>query len=305
MIDFKNIVVTLYEGSYHYGVAGFINSLKSAGFKGLVRVGYKGPLPPWIRQLKHLGDNLYELDDDIKVGFERLAPDMHFGYYKPSFIKDTFDKYSEAERVYYFDPDIVVIAPWDFYTKWVERGVALCLDNCFPYTHHNHPWREDWKKLLPGSPENKIDYYVNSGFVGLHRNDIALAERWISCTGKYRESGGDLSQFEKEGHRAFKGDQDLLNAVLTTSPDLKYSIIGTEGMGFTFPAYLMVHAVGNYKPWSTNFINHVVFNGIKPDTGARAFWKFYDCPIRPYSRGTLARKKLALKVASIIGRLTG
>lgn len=305
MTNSKTIVVTLYEGSYHYGVAGFINSLKVSGFRGLVRVGYKGSLPPWISHLKKKGDNLYELDSDIEVNFQPLNPDMHFGYYKPTFMKETFDQYSEAERVYYFDPDIVVMAPWNFYHQWVDRGVALCLDNCFAFTHHNHPWRQDWKNLVPGSTENKIDYYVNSGFVGLHRKDIALAERWISCTQKYRENGGDLSQFEKEGHRAFKGDQDLLNAVLTTSPDLKYSVIGTEGMGFTFPAYLMVHAVGGYKPWNTNFLNHVLVNGIKPDVGARAFWKFYDNPIRPYSGFTLMRKKLALKVASIIGRFAG
>lgn len=300
-----NIVVTLYEGRYHYGVAGFINSLKAAGFKGLVRVGYKGSLPPWISQLKNLGDDLFELDDDITINFHLLNPGMHLGYYKPSFIKDTFDRYSNAQRVYYFDPDIVVVAPWEFYSNWVDCGIALCLDNCFAFTHYNHPWRDDWKKLVPGSAENHIDYYVNSGFVGLNRRDIALAERWILYTQKYKEKGGDLSQFEKEGHRAFKGDQDLLNAVLTTSPDLQYSVVGREGMGFTFPADIMVHAVGGNKPWSTNFISHVVVKGVRPDIGARAFWKFYDYPIRPYSGGTLVRKKLALKIASIIGRFAG
>ncbi len=302
---YRNIIVTLYEGHYHYGVAALLNSLKISGFVGLFRVGFKGNLPPWTGQLKHIEGNLYELDSDILVSLENLNPEYHFGYYKPYFIKDSFDKYPTAENVSYFDPDIVVIAPWEFYLNWTKAGVALCTDNCFPFVHRNHPWRKEWRSFAPDAftGHHIIDQYVNSGFVGVKRSSVLLIERWIEFTEKYNKDGGNLSLFEKDAHRAFKGDQDLLNAAITVTPEIDLSIIGSEGMGFSFPAYLMAHAVGNVKPWKENFIRKVLFKGIRPSFMSKCYFKYCNSPIVCYNGFVLFYYRLCLKLAAFLGRL--
>jgi hypothetical protein len=306
-MEYQNIVVTLYEGHYHYGVAALINSLKASGFRGLVRVGYRGDLPPWTSQLRKIDDSTFALDDDLAVSFLKLTPGIHFGYYKPTFLKDTFEKYPSAQKAYYFDPDIVVIAPWTFYTSWTDAGVALCFDNCFPFVHRNHPWRTDWKNLSgdPSSELNPIDYYVNSGFIGMNRSETLILDRWIQFTDNYKNIGGDLSLFEKDAHRSFKGDQDILNAAITVSPDIRFSVIGSEGMGFAYPAYLMAHAIGNIKPWKLRFIRQALFKGIKPSLQAKSFFIYANYPIRIYGGAAFFYKKISMKIAVFIGRFWG
>ena len=304
---YREIVITLFEKDYHYGVAGLANSLVSSGFKGLYLVGYKGELPSWTNQLKKISQNEFAITDDVTIKFEYLDITMHFGYYKPDFLKSVFLNYSGVEKVYYFDPDIVVIAPWSFYSSWVHSGVALCLDNAFPFVYHNHPWRTEWRKLaaMDNSPYNNLNYYINSGFIGITPRDMVLLDRWISLTQRYKESGGDISQFEKEGHRAYKGDQDLLNAAMTVSPEVKLSIIGAEGMGFNYPVYLMAHAVEGVKPWDAKFVKQILLNGIKPSVAAKGFFNNCQYPIMVYPKSKLRQKKLSLKIASALSRVLG
>lgn len=304
-MEYKSIVVTLFQGHYHKGVAALLNSLQSSGFNGLVRIGYNGPLPDWIKQFKNLQNSLFVLSDSIHFEFVLLEKDIHFGYYKPYFLKESMVAFPSADRFYYFDPDIVVIAPWSFYTNWTNSGVTLCTDNCFPYVYRNHPWRNDWIELAKDSYStfNPIDFYVNSGYVGLKRSDLVILERWIVLTEKYRSIGGDLSQFEKDGHRSVKGDQDLLNAAITISPDVQYSVIGSEGMGFSYPAYLMAHAVGNIKPWKENYIRNVFLKGTIPSFAAKCYYQHCNKPIIIYSSLRLMYERFCLKFASLLGRI--
>lgn len=301
----KSIVVTLFEKHYHFGVASLINSLSHAGFNGLVKVGYRGDLPPWVNQLEEIRTGEYVINKDILLSFEHLDTTMHFGYYKPYFLKETLEAYPEATYIYYFDPDIVVNAPWSFYSSWVDMGISLCLDNSFSFVHHNHPWRNEWRKLSNSSLHHDVDYYVNSGFIGLSRNQSTILDRWIDLTIKYQDIGGDIYQFEKCGDRAFKGDQDLLNAVITVSPDLTFSVIGLEGMGFTQPAYLMSHAVSEIKPWKKNFVNFLFSNGKGPDFSEKDYLKFANSPISVYSSKEYKFKRMNMKAASILGRIFG
>lgn len=305
--NIQNIIVTLYEGNYHFGVASLINSLVSSKYNGLIRVGYKGELPRWINQLKKV-DDIYEANNDIIISFVPLNPDMHFGYYKPYFLKDSLQEYPTAENIYYFDPDIVVHAPWPFFTSWVNVGICLCLDNCFPYLHRNHPWRKEWK-ILGGENSDaisNIDYYVNSGFIGLTRSNISLLDTWIKLTEIYRQRGGNTHVFEKaEGSRAVKTDQDLLNAVITISTDLNLSIIGTEGMGFTQPAYLMAHAVNNIKPWKKKFTKFLFTNGKSPSLLEGSYMKFANSPICAYDKFSFNLKQIDFKIAALLGRIFG
>ncbi len=302
-----DVIVTLYEGHYHFGVAALINSLIKADFEGLIRVGYRGALPFWLSQLKNIGGQNYYVNEHLIISFTLIETNMHFGYYKPQFMHDTLLAYPAAQHVFYFDPDIVVKAPWRFFSSWVRSGIALCLDNCFHFVHRNHPWRTEWMELAGVEPdfECKLDYYVNSGFVGLSRPDLAILERWILLTDRYRAAGGNLSIFEKEGYRAFKGDQDLLNAAMTISDDLKFSLIGTEGMGFSEPAYLMSHAIDSIKPWKKNFTGNLIRKGATPNVMDRDYMSSANHPIIVYDQLTFKIKRINLKTAAILGRIIG
>lgn len=298
------IVTTLYEGHYEKGVGALVNSLVQSSFKGKIYIGYRGNLPSWICQLDKTDQN-FKIGNDVQLIFVLLHVDMHFGYYKPSFMKKVADENPDVASIYYFDPDIVVNAPWGFISSWTNIGVSVCLDNCFPFVHQNHPWRREWQKLANQETKSDLNYYVNSGFIGLHRDSFRLLDRWILLTDNYKAIDGDLSRFEKDGFRAFKGDQDLLNAAMTISPDLTFSIIGTEGMGFTDPAYLIAHAVESTKPWKNNFIKQIIVKGSKPGTAAKMFFNYCQSPIEIYTKSQLKIRKIDIKLASILGRILG
>lgn len=117
--------------------------------------------------------------------------------------------------------------------------------------------------------------------------------------------GGNVSMFEKEGHRAFKGDQDLLNAVITVDKESVFSIIGKEGMGFTQPAYLMSHAVASVKPWNKNHFLHMIQRGKRPDFADIFYMKYANSPVKPFSDSVFRNKKINLKLSLAIGRLIG
>ena len=298
------IVTTLFEGHYEKGVGALVNSLVRSSFKGIIYIGYRGNLPEWVNQLQK-SDLNFKIGDDVLLVFVLLDVEMHFGYYKPSFLKRVVEENPNVTNIYYFDPDIVVNAPWSFISSWTNIGVALCLDNCFPFVHHNHPWRKEWQKLANDESKCELNYYVNSGFIGLHKDSFILLDRWISLTGKYKANNGDLSKFEKDGHRAFKGDQDLLNAAITISSDVSFSIIGSEGMGFIGPTYLLGHAVETIKPWRNKFVKELLVKGFKPSAAAKMFFDYCQYPIEIYSKSQLRIKKTDIKLASIIGRILG
>jgi hypothetical protein len=299
-----DIITTLFEGHYDKGVAALVNSLVQSSYKGKICIGYRGSLPLWVSQLEKK-DKSYIVADGVQLIFIPLDIDMHFGYYKPSFMKRIIEENPEVTNIYYIDPDIVVNASWEFISTWTDIGISVCLDNCFPFVHHNHPWRKEWQKFANDTSKCELNYYVNSGFIGIHENSFILLDRWISLTQKYKANNGDLSLFEKEGFRAFKGDQDLLNAAMTISPELDFSIIGREGMGFTDPTYLMAHAVESVKPWKNNFVKQIVFNGQKPSSAAKLYFNYCQHPIEIYPKWELVIKKMDIKLASILGRILG
>jgi hypothetical protein len=303
----NEIIVTLYEGHYHYGVAALANSLSNAGFNGVLRVGYRGQLPPWISQFDNIEEGMYRIGENLFISFVSVNPPMHFGYYKPLFMKETLATYPQTQNIYYFDPDIVVNAPWLFFSDWVQSGIALCLDNCFHFVHHNHPWRREWVKLAGVNMHFKsnLNYYVNSGFIGLEISNSVILDKWIALTENYKSIGGNLHLFEKDGHRPFKGDQDLLNAALMVLPELKISLIGKEGMGFSQPAYLMSHAVSNIKPWRKQFVKSLFQYGQAPNLMDKDYLKYANYPIKSYGRLRFMMKKADSRLASILGRILG
>lgn len=304
---YTEIIICLFDKEYHYGIAALANSLVASNFNGLINVGFRGRLPSWVSQLKTIGDNYFYLTTDIIIHFNQLDTDMHLGYYKPFFIKETMDTYKTTDKFYYFDADILIRAPWHIFSSWLDKGVCICLDSNFHFLHHNHPWRKDWRKLVEVHEKllNNTHYYFNSGFLGIERQSIDLIKRWIHFTVKYKETGGDVNQFEKAPYSSFKGDQDLLNAAITTSADIEISIMGKEGMGFTYPATIMEHAVGDDKPWNKSFLGQLITIGRKPSMADQAYFSFCKYPICIFPVHRYRFKKLKLLTASILGRFLG
>lgn len=42
----EEIIVCLYDGKYHFGLAALVNSLVRSNFKGLINTAYRDGLPP-------------------------------------------------------------------------------------------------------------------------------------------------------------------------------------------------------------------------------------------------------------------
>ena len=303
----EEFVVCLYDGEYHFGVAALANSLVNSNFKGVINIGYRGILPPWVSQLKLISDCLYYLNNDVIIHFELLTTEMHLAFYKPYFIKQTFDNFPSAKKVFYFDVDIVVNASWSFFTNWLQGEVCLCLDNSFEFVHRNHPWRRDWKKLagIESVFANPLTLYVNSGFIGISRPSINLINKWIELSETFARTGGDLKIINQDGESSFKGDQDLLNAAVTACPEIELSVIGKEGMGFTQPAYLMSHSVAKAKPWSKDFMIYLIRKGHKPNHSEKNFFKYCHKPIQLFSKFEFFKKKVNLVFATFFGRYIG
>ena len=115
-------VCTLFEDTYHNGVAALINSLCHQGYQGVVYAGYRGVLPRWALKaqenvsLQWPGSSILEVTQEITVHFLPLNTSYHLTNYKPDFMLKLWDgQAKEVEAIFYFDPDIVVSAPWTFF----------------------------------------------------------------------------------------------------------------------------------------------------------------------------------------------
>src|SRR5262245_19087110 len=105
-----SVICTLFEGSFHYGLAALINSLHAQGFRGKIYAGYRGTLPPWVSALTALeSKSEYAIADQLVVTFLPLETEMHLTNYKPTFLSELWSSQcASAKKLFYFDPDIVV-----------------------------------------------------------------------------------------------------------------------------------------------------------------------------------------------------
>ncbi|RYZ30141.1 MAG: hypothetical protein EOO10_03880 [Chitinophagaceae bacterium] len=317
----SSAICTLFEGSYHYGLAAIANSLYAQGFTGDIYAGYRGQLPQWAAKAQPNEKLLWKdavtlhINKDLTIHFLPLQTDYHLTNYKPDFMLELWDgPASGVEQLFYFDPDIIVDTRWSFFTEWVNYGIAVCEDLNSPLPT-NHPRRKAWRKFFSGHGIHlnfREANYANGGFIGLKIEDKDFLRIWKLLQEKMAlEIGGlGVSQFDSSQTKAVsfsdphyyfsKTDQDALNAAIEAWKG-ETSFVGKEGMGFRSGSALLPHAVGGAKPWNRNAIK-MAFQGNPPRRIDHCYWRNVKGPIVLYSSLYQIRKQTAHKIAALIGR---
>jgi hypothetical protein len=307
-------ICTLFEGDYHYGVGALANSLHAHGYRGTIWAGFRGDLPPWAQPNESReGHPIFKVSDDCTIRFVPLQTDRHLTNYKPDFMRSVLSLAPDTEAIYYFDPDIIVAAPWSFFEEWVSCGVALCEDVNSPL-YENHPRRAAWRRHFGplGMPLTyKGPQYANGGFQGIARGDFAFMKTWQEAQelmapmigGLEKSMFSNASLSPEKLHHLFpfnRTDQDALNVAIEAT-DRPVSIMGKEAMGFAPGGIVMPHALGVAKPWRRHYIREALA-GRPPAPADRSFWQHATGPASALSRNTIARAKVSLAIAAAIGR---
>jgi hypothetical protein len=301
----EQVVATLYEGDYHLGVAGLINSVVRMGFKGLFWIGIRGDLPAWTAPLKRRSDGLFEVGEAL-LGFEDLKTERHFGQYKSVFLSQVAERGITARYLWYFDPDIALKCDWSFIERWVRHGISLCEDSNYGTMPSTHPLRCEWIELARaagwGEPVSRPERYLNSGFVGMDIAHRAFLAKWMAAVELAHLSGVTHGQFQK-GNRErtfFTVDQDTMN-IAAMYTDAPFSLIGPEGMGFTPSPLAMLHAVSKPKPWRKAWLRSAL-RGVPPTNADKQWLASLDGPVWPYPAGKLSGMRRRASLAALIGR---
>ena len=299
------VICSLFEGDFHFGLAALINSIVRGGFKGLFWIGCRGELPTWTRPLKRRDDGLFEVGEAL-LGFETIEGSRHFGQFKPEFLKSIIDRGIATRHLWYFDPDITVRCNWDFFEMWVRHGVCLCQEIIMGTMPSRHPIRAEWMRMAReagwGEPRREQERYYNSGFVGLDIAHRSFIDQWIAAVRLANSNGVAVDQFQKGGRHQvfFTVDQDTLN-IATMYADVPFSTIGPEGMGFIAGGFTMYHSVGKAKAWRKKFLRSAL-QALPPSDGEKHFLACADGPLHPYSPFQLRSLKLRAAFAAFAGR---
>ena len=317
----SSAICTLFEGHYHFGLAALTNSLYREGFRGAIYAGYRGDLPPWAScakensSLQWKDSRTFEVAEGLQLHFLPIVTDNHLTNYKPDFMLRLWDGPAvDAKRMFYFDPDIVIVRSWLMFEEWVNCGVALSEDVNSPLSKQ-HPRRVAWRRYFGDngiSLNFKNIIYVNGGFIGLNLEDRSFLELWKKIQEKMAPIIGGLNQsifgsgylaLEKAGGPFMpfsKTDQDALNATIEAF-DQEISFIGKEGMGFENGFILMHHALGSPKPWKWKPFSQSL-GGRPPRKVDIEYFRSAGGPIRAISGSVVSRSKLAMKITTAIGR---
>lgn len=302
-------ICTLFEGNYHFGVAALANSLVASGYAGDLWVGYRGPLPAWIVDAPDYRKATGELRiaPTLRLRMVELDTPLHFTYYKPTFLAEMLERYApDATVVAYVDPDIVIKCDWPSFMGWfTEDGISLVEDvnACFPA---RHPKRLLWNRFFEphgAVPVRPLERYYNAGFIAVSRQHLgflALWRRLCDLVVAHNEHAKTL----KAGESAtlfHSTDQDALNFALTVC-DAPLNTAGPEAMDFAPGGYYLSHATGSLKPWHGSHVRQAL-RGSPPSLSSKWYYRFANTPIRVYSDGALAKRRLSLAIASAIGRI--
>lgn len=320
----KSVLCTLFESHYHYGLAVLANSAVVNNFRGEIFAGYRGDLPFWATAAKEMEENSWKggktlhLSQDVVLHLLPLTTGVHLTNYKPDFMLELWTGIaSDAEIMYYLDPDIVLCKDWSVLEYWVNSGVALCEDVNSPLPK-NHPRRTGWRNYFKKYGVEltfKDAVYVNGGCAGVKKEDIEFLHLWkqlqnhmaaeigglehagISTYG----SGKRMAENVLENFAPFsKTDQDALNATIEAWKG-EVSLVGKEAMGFSGVDPMLAHALGSPKPWLKPYLK-MVAKGKYPTTVDKKFWHFANGVLSPFPESLVRRKKRQLKIATAIGK---
>jgi hypothetical protein len=320
MISRGFIVVTLFEGSYHYGLAALTNSLYRNGYRGKIYAGFRGALPVWAEGGNPLKiDNWgaahsFDVADDLELIFIPLNTTYHLTNYKPDFMLDVFEKAEiQSDGILYLDPDICLNVSWSYICEWLSCGLALCEDVNSPVSR-NHPRRVGWKHYFANygySLSTTTEQYVNGGCVGVAKQYIRFLNIWKDLQEKMADEIGNLSASKLKGGKKYKtkgfancfdcSDQDALNAAIAVNI-LPVSILGREAMGFERMQPILPHAIGSKKPWLKSFIWEAI-KGHPPRIADSLYWLNVEHgPIKPYGYIQLKMIIFLMKISILISR---
>lgn len=320
----KSVVCTLFEGHYHYGVAALTNSLLKQGFKGSIYAGYRGSLPEWASEavensvMLGSGGTTYKVSKDLTLHFIPLTTDYHLTNYKPDFMLHLLKgPVKDATSLFYFDPDIIVIAPWSYFESWIKCGIALSEDVNSPVSEF-HPRRVAWRTYF-GSNNVLLKYkspiYVNGGFVGVSIENQEFLSVWKQLQELMAPEIGGLNRSSFKSGQPLpesangplapfgKTDQDALNATIEAW-DQPVSFMGKEGMAFKSGQALMPHALGPQKPWLRENLVEAL-KGNKPRAVDLSYWNSAKGTIIAHSLLKIKLSIFSIKIASFIGRFYG
>lgn len=317
-MNLETVICTLFEGDYHYGVASLVNSLYKQGYRGDIYAGYRGALPLWANELQKRvaieweGGTSYEVVEGLNLHFLPLETNYHFTNFKPDFMLLLWNSVAKgAKQMFYFDPDIVVVSQWSFFSEWVSCGVALCEDVNSPLTE-NHPRRVAWRRYFSSKGINlyyKDPMYVNGGFIGVENKNFLILWKKIQELMASQIGGLDRSSLngtslleEHKGPLApfSKTDQDALNATLEAWDDT-VSLVGQEGMAFKPGTVLMPHALGHPKPWRWKPFTQAM-NGKPPRLVDRVYWNSANGIIVSQPTSLVSLRKYTITFSAFVGR---
>ncbi len=316
----SSVICTLFEGHYHYGVATLTNSLYNRGYRGDIYAGYRGALPPWTSKananeaLLGKGGKTLKVSEGLNLHFIPLDTDYHLTNFKPDFLLRVLKgPAKDALKIFYFDPDIVVTAPWSFFEEWSQYGLTLCEDVNSPLPQ-NHPRRVAWRRFYEKSGivlSFKNVIYANAGYIGLSTQQCDFLSLWkliqeLMATeiGGLNRSAlstpGLLPKVQSAFSPFAKTDQDALNAAIEAWEG-EISFVGKEGMSLSNGAALMPHALGQPKPWKWNPLYQALI-GRPPRLVDREYWKNAEGIIRAHPAGVIRQRLLTMKIAALVGR---
>jgi hypothetical protein len=239
-----------------------------------------------------------------------VETERHLTNFKPEFMLQVWERFvPECERMFYFDPDIVVLAQWAYFENWADVGVALVMDGNTPLPM-NHPLRVAWRKYfepLGFKFSSHHDYHFNGGFIGVTRDtrhalvawkDIQTAmaavvplDRKIGMQGAPEHMRSRLFPF-------YLTDQDALN-IMTELDGIALSPIGSEGMGWKVPQVYMAHALGSPKPWLDLYLREAR-RGHAPGHADDVFWRYAHSPLPLFPERQIRKIKRHIKWARVL-----
>jgi hypothetical protein len=301
----EQVICSLFERDFHFGLAALINSLINGGFSGLFWIGCRGELPPWTNQLTRREDGLFQVGDAL-LGFETVSDHRHFGQYKPEFLSSVIERGIARKYIWYIDPDITVRCDWEFFERWVRYGVCLCQDCALTTMSSRHPFRCEWSDLARaagwGEPVRQQERYYNSGFVGMDIVHRGFLQTWKGALGLANRNGVDPTHFQKRKRSQLFAtiDQDSLN-ISTMYSEVPLTTVGPEEMGFAYGGFAMFHSTGPAKPWRKKFLVNAL-RGRGPGSADRHFIASVAGPIRPYSSAEMAWLRTSWAAAGVIKR---